>query len=88
VIRIQLDSSVLYPHHKSTGTRCDFVPYRFRLSAVCVFGSGSSVADPHHFDEDPDPACHFDVDQDPTFHFDAETDPNTAFRFYEDPYPS
>ena len=28
-----------------------------------------SVADPHHFDADPDP------DRDPTFHFDADPDP-------------
>ncbi len=33
----------------------------------------SRVADPHHFDPDPDPACHFDADADPDpiFHFDA-----------------
>ncbi len=36
-----------------------------------------NVADPHHFDADPDPdpACHFDADPDPTFHFDADPDP-------------
>jgi hypothetical protein len=30
------------------------------------------VADPHHFDADPDPdpACHFDVDSNPACHFD------------------
>ncbi len=43
------------PHHKSTGTRYDYVPSRFRLSVVYQFGSGSSVVDPHHFDEDLDP---------------------------------
>jgi hypothetical protein len=26
-----------------------------------------SVADPHHVDADPDPACHVDPDPDPTF---------------------
>jgi hypothetical protein len=33
----------------------------------------NSVADPHHLDADPDPACHFDADPDPdtTFYFDA-----------------
>ncbi len=51
-----------------------------------------SVADPHHFDADPDedpdparhfdadvdpdPACHFDADPDPTFHLDAVPDPD------------
>jgi len=25
----------------------------------------TSVADPHHFDADPDPAFHFDADPDP-----------------------
>jgi hypothetical protein len=34
-----------------------------------------SVADPHHFDADPDLAFHFDPDPDPTFHFDADPDP-------------
>ncbi len=34
-----------------------------------------SVADPHHFDADPDPAFHFDADPDPTFHSDADPDP-------------
>jgi len=38
----------------------------------------SSVADPHHFDPDPDPACHFDPD--PTFHFGAEPDPDPSFQ--------
>ncbi len=47
----------------------------------------SSVADMHHFDVDPDPACHFyadpysvchnDADPDPTFYFDS--DPNPSF---------
>jgi hypothetical protein len=46
----------------------------------------SSVADPHNFDADldparhfdayTDPACHFDADPDPTFHFDADPDPS------------
>jgi hypothetical protein len=41
----------------------------------------TSVADPHHFDADPNPAFHFDADPDPTFHSDAdpETDPTTHF---------
>jgi len=26
----------------------------------------ASVADPHHFDADPDPAFHFDADPDPS----------------------
>jgi hypothetical protein len=30
-----------------------------------------SVADLHHLDADPDPACHFDADQDTAYHFDA-----------------
>ncbi len=34
------------------------------------------LADPHHFDvdpdADPDPAFHSDADLDPTFHFDAD----------------
>jgi hypothetical protein len=34
----------------------------------------TSVADPDHFDTDPDPAFHFDPDLDPAFQFD--TDPN------------
>jgi hypothetical protein len=31
-----------------------------------------SVADPHHIDANPDPACYFDADPDPTCHFDAD----------------
>ncbi len=36
----------------------------------------SNVADPHHFngDPDPDPAFHSDTDPDPTFPFDADPD--------------
>ncbi len=42
----------------------------------------ASVADPHHVDADPDPACHFDVDPylDPTFHFDGDPDPHPSFQ--------
>ncbi len=37
-----------------------------------------NVADPHHVDADPDPACNFDPVPDPIFHFDA--DPNPSFQ--------
>ncbi len=42
----------------------------------------NSVADPHPFDADPDPACHFDADADPdpAFHFDAVPDPDSSFK--------
>jgi hypothetical protein len=36
----------------------------------------NSVADPHHVDANPDPACHSDADPDLTFHFDADPDPS------------
>ncbi len=51
-----------------------------------------SVADPHHFDPDPDlavhfdadpnpdPACHFYPDPDLTFHFDANADPDPSLQ--------
>jgi hypothetical protein len=44
-----------------------------------------SVADPHHFDPDPDPACHFVADPNPDCHFGADPDP--AFHFGADPDP-
>jgi hypothetical protein len=37
------------------------------------FSVPSSVADPRHFDSDPDPA--FNLDPDPTFHSDADPGP-------------
>ncbi len=48
----------------------------------------SRVADPHHYDADPDSACHFDTDPnpachfdaEPTFHLDADPDPDPSFR--------
>jgi hypothetical protein len=40
-----------------------------------------SVADTHHSDANPDPACHFDADPDPTCHFDADP----TFHFDADP---
>ncbi len=43
------------------------------------------VADPHHFNADPDPAFHFNADPDLAFHFNADPDP--AFHFNEDPDP-
>jgi hypothetical protein len=38
----------------------------------------TSVADPHQFEADLDPACHFDADPDPdsSHHFDADPDPS------------
>jgi hypothetical protein len=49
--------------------------------------TGTSVAVPHHFDTDPDPACKFDAnaDPDPAFDFPA-LDP--ACIFYTDPDPA
>jgi hypothetical protein len=50
----------------------------------------SSVADPYHFDSnpdsDPDPAFYFDADPEPVFHFDA--DPEPAFHHITDPDPT
>jgi hypothetical protein len=48
----------------------------------------SSVADQHHYDADPDPACPFDVDPDPACHFDADPDPIFHFDADSDPDPS
>ncbi len=39
-----------------------------------------SVADPHYFDADPDPAWHFDPDPKFTFHFDADPEPDPSFQ--------
>jgi hypothetical protein len=55
--------------------------YYFRTSqTLCTYWHyathEASVADPHHADANPDPACHFDADPDPTFHFDADPDPS------------
>jgi hypothetical protein len=38
------------------------------------------IADPHHFNADPDRAFHFkaDPDPDPSFHFNLDPDPNPA----------
>ncbi len=41
----------------------------------CRFSTVIRVADPYHFDADPDPACHFDADPDPTNHFFPDSDP-------------
>ncbi len=47
--------------------------------------AASSVANPHNFNEnpDPDPACYFNPDLDPPCHF----DPHPAFHFDEDTDP-
>jgi hypothetical protein len=47
-----------------------------------VPGSRTRVADPHHIDADPDPACRFDADPDPdpACHFDANPDPDPCFQ--------
>jgi hypothetical protein len=37
-----------------------------------------SVADPHHFDGNPDPTILFDADPKPTFPFGADPDPDPA----------
>jgi hypothetical protein len=46
----------------------------------CVLALLRSVADPHHFDVDPDPVLlsHFDADPYPAFHFDADPDPDPS----------
>jgi hypothetical protein len=36
------------------------------------------VADPHHFNADPDPSIHCNVGTDPTFHLNAGPDPDPA----------
>ncbi len=40
-----------------------------------------SVADPHHFDADPEPepAFHYGADPDPTFHSDTDPDPDPTY---------
>ncbi len=43
------------------------------------------LPDPHHDDEDPEPACHFDADPDPVCYFDADPDPTIHFDADPDP---
>jgi len=40
---------------------------------IWIYDLAGSVADPHHFDADPDPAFHFDADPD------LDPDPDPAF---------
>jgi hypothetical protein len=40
----------------------------------------NSVADPQHFDADPNPACLFDANPDTTFSFDADPDPSLQIK--------
>jgi hypothetical protein len=47
----------------------------------------TSVADPHHIDEDSDPACHFDADPDPAGHLDSAPNPDPACPFDADVDP-
>jgi hypothetical protein len=48
----------------------------------------TSVADTHHFDADPDPACHIDPDPDPACLFDADPDSHLHRSDKQDPDPS
>jgi hypothetical protein len=65
-------------------TRLDLIRIRLDL----ILSSSLSVADPHHLDADPDPACHFDADPDPACHFDADPDPACHFNADPDPDPT
>jgi hypothetical protein len=42
------------------------------VAAPSTLSRASSVADPHHLDADPDPACHFDAYPDPSFQIKAQ----------------
>ncbi len=53
--------------HITTVVSAQFQPLPFDFT---------SVADPHHSDTDPDPACHFDADSVPACLFDADPDPS------------
>jgi hypothetical protein len=63
-------------------------PYTIRLWCALRTSLSPSVADPHHFDADPDPdpAFHFDAnpDPDPTFHSDANPDLDPGTHFFPD----
>jgi hypothetical protein len=62
----------------SPGEGCSFKKQKHK----CGNQVANSVADPDHFDTDPDLVFHFDTDLDPAFHF--YTDPNLTFHFYTD----
>jgi hypothetical protein len=49
--------------------------FTFSLLLIGVVGSSTGIADPDHFDTDPDPAFHFDTNPDPAFQFDTDPDP-------------
>jgi hypothetical protein len=62
----------------------------FRIPTDCISGPDAdllrnanetgSVADLHHLDADPDPACHFDADPDPDPACQLKADPFTLMR--------
>jgi hypothetical protein len=39
------------------------------------YNTQQRVADAHHVNADPDPACHCNADPDPSFHCNADPDP-------------
>ena len=57
--------------------------FRHKKTADVAFIHLSSVADPHRFKEDPDPAVYLSADLDPAFHVNAEQNATTFL--YVDP---
>jgi hypothetical protein len=65
--------------------KCQVCRYRFfQKERIYLFSRVSNdmktrvelrIADPHHFNVDPDPAFYFQADLDPAFHLNADPDP-------------
>jgi hypothetical protein len=55
-------------------------------NAKLISSKPDRVADPHHFNADPNPAFHLNADPDSAFHLNADPDP--AFHFNADPDPA
>jgi hypothetical protein len=87
VIRIQQDSSVLDPDHKSTGTyRADsgFQLYAYSdldlVLQIRITLMWIRILLVTLIPMDQDPTFHFDADPDPTFHFYVDADPDPSFQ--------
>jgi hypothetical protein len=52
----------------------DLKPDR-NATVITFLVNSNRVADPHHFNADPDPAFNYNADPDPAFHFSADPDP-------------
>jgi hypothetical protein len=76
LVSVRFEFEIVFPDPVLDLVKTGYNRFDINRKVYAFFFLRSRVADPHHFNADPDSSFHFNADPDRTFHFNPGPDPH------------